>query len=169
MSPFQSPPMSPCSSCKMIPNNDCLYRVHISSWTEAKEFDGTFWSSGVCNQCLVKKHLPVFRPSNNKWEFGKVLAYDAASECHRIVFTDDTKEWVVVPRDPMSDYIHQFVSEEYSNPSFSLSTVDSFSILEEFEEPELDTVRPPLLFVGVRTGCKDDHAHKRYLSLLFLV
>lgn len=153
----------------MIPNNDRLYLVHISSWTETKKTGGTFRSSGICDQCLVKHNLPVLRPSNNKWEFGQVLAYDAASEHHQIVFTDETKEWVIVPRDPMSEYSHQFVTEEYSNPSFSLSTVSSFPHPEELEEPELDKVRPHLLFIVTKTGYKDNHFYNRHLSFRFLM
>ncbi|KAG7364506.1 Myb-like DNA-binding protein [Nitzschia inconspicua] len=122
---------------KMIPDNDRLYRVHVNSWSETNGEVGYSSLSGVCDQCLIRHNIPVLRPSNKKWEFGQIQAYDASNEKHQVVFADETKEWVKVPRDPLSEYSHHFVNEEHSHPSFSLSTVSTFPTADD-EEPELD-------------------------------
>jgi hypothetical protein len=111
MSTFCSPPLSICMSCEVLPANDRLFQVHVKSWGDIQRSCRNL-SLQVCDQCIVNHNVPVRRPSNGKWEFGRVLSYEAAREKHEMVFTDDNKEWIQIVEDPYAEYIQEFIVNE---------------------------------------------------------
>lgn len=71
----------------------------------------------VCANCVVGHCVPAFRPSQSKWNFGRVVAY---SHPFFAVFFDDAlrPEWIELDPRPMESYlkIHSQATQASASP-----------------------------------------------------
>lgn len=62
----------------------------------------------VCEECVVGREVPVFRPSLHDWNIGQVKSYDDQTGRHLLEFVDGDTEWTMIEEQPTRMYLEYF-------------------------------------------------------------
>ncbi len=64
----------------------------------------------LCDECLVGRTVPIYRPQVHEWQVGEIDEYDRKTGMHHFIFPDSEVEWLKVDPTPFNSYLNHHKS-----------------------------------------------------------